>query len=260
MNTFFQPRLIVVVLLIAIGVFLYSFLSYRSAFFSLFSSPRAQISDAIIHPSGGLVVKDPGAQEGDMISFIEGMYHLSKGPTDEHIIGVIRKNPAVTILSSDTTQGFDLASSGEAPVRVSTINGEIKAGDFISPSRIPGIGAKSIDYGPVLGIALTDYNAQDEKTIGIIPVAINITVRTPLTHFVQRPIETLKYLLAFVIASAAIIIGLIYFGKIARSGVEAIGRNPLSSHTIELGIFLNLGLTIATMIIGVAIAYIIIVM
>ena len=144
---------------------------------------------------------------------------------------------------------------GKSFVRVSSINGEIHAGDFISSSVIPGIGAKVDGYGEVLGIALADYREADHEKIGKIPVAINIGVNTPLTRFAAHPIETLRYFLALLIGSSSVIVGLIYFGKVARSGVEALGRNPLAARMIQVGVFLNLLLTFGIIVTGAVIAY-----
>lgn len=207
-----------------------------------------------------VAVENIDTQEGDIISFTDGAYHLSREAMDEYMIGVIGGSPAVSVVNAEGQEGVNVIFGGEAMVRVSTINGEIHAGDFISSSLIPGIGAKAQGYGPTLGIALADYREANPRKIEKIPVAINIIVRTPLAYFAAHPIETLKYLMAFLIGSSSIIAGFIYFGKVARSGMEALGRNPLSAHLIELDIILNLALTLGIMIAGSVIAYAIIIL
>ena len=205
-------------------------------------------------------VEDGDAEEGDIISFMAGQYQLSANPLDDHMFGVVSGTSAVTLGVGNSPKWRNVVFSGKSLVRVSTVNGEIHAGDFISSSVIPGIGANVDGYGQILGIALADYREADKEKIGKIPVAINIGVNTPLTRFAAHPLETLRYLLAFLIGSSSIIIGFIYFGKVTRSGVEALGRNPLAAHLIQFGIFLNLLLTFGIMVVGGVIAYVIIIL
>ena len=216
-----------------------------------------QVTEGI---STHVAVQDADAEEGDIISFAEGKYELSTTALDDHMFGVVSGGSAVALGSSQEAQGANVVFVGKSFVRVSTINGEIHAGDFISSSAIPGIGAKVDGYGEVLGIALADYREADYEKIGKIPVAINIGVNTPLTRFSVRPIEALRYLMAFLIGSSSIIVGFIYFGKVTQSGVEALGRNPLAARLIQFGIFLNLLLTFGIMIAGGVIAYVIIIL
>ena len=210
-------------------------------------------------PSEGIavpvVVADADAEDGDIISFSDGTYHLTAMAFDEHMFGVVNKSSLMALGSGQVQQGTQAIFAGKSFVRVSTINGEIHAGDFITSSIIPGIGAKIDGYGQILGIALADYRETDLEKIGKIPVAVNIGVHTPLTGIAARPIETLRYFLAFLIGASSIIAGFIYFGKVTRSGVEALGRNPLAARLIQFGIFLNLILTFGIMITGVVIAY-----
>lgn len=206
------------------------------------------------------LIEDADAEEGDIISFINGKYRISAESMDDHMFGVVSGGSVVALGSHQENGGANVVFSGKAFVRISTINGEIRAGDFISSSVIPGIGAKVDGYGQVLGMALADYREVDHEKIGKIPVAINIGVNTPLTRFAAKPAETLRYLMAFLIGFSSVITGFIYFGKVTRSGVEALGRNPLAARLIQFGIFLNLLLTFGIMLVGGVIAYVIIVL
>ena len=205
-------------------------------------------------------VENIDAEEGDIVSFVSGKYILSEETLDDHMFGVINAKSAVMLGSSEQETGTNVVFAGKSLVRVSTINGDIYAGDFISSSIIPGIGAKVNGYGQILGIALSDYREADNEKIGKIPIAINIGVNTPLTRFAAKPIEALRYLLAFLIGTSSVIIGFIYFGKVARSGVEALGGNPLAAGLIKFGVILNLFLTFGIMAVGCTVAYIIIIL
>ena len=203
---------------------------------------------------------DDNVEEGDVISFTDGTYHLSNQAMDEHVIGVIAGSNAVNIINPGVQGGLNVTFGGISFVRVSTINGEIHAGDFIASSAISGIAAKATTYGSVLGIALKDYRETNVRRIEKIPVTLNIMTRTPLTFVQEHPLEVLRYLLALLVAASSIITGFIYFGKVTRSGVEALGRNPLAGHLIQFGIILNLTLTLGIIVGGVIISYLIVIL
>ena len=203
---------------------------------------------------------DDTIEEGDVISFTDGAYHLSNEEMDEHVVGVVAGSQAVNVINPDAPGGLNITFSGRTFVRVSTINGEIHAGDFIASSAISGIAAKATQYGPVLGIALSDYRETNVRRVEKIPVAMSLITRTPLTFVGEHPIEALRYLLAFLIAASSIIVGFIYFGKVTRSGVEALGRNPLAARLIQFGIVLNLALTLGIIVGGIVISYLIIIL
>ena len=204
-------------------------------------------------------IEDADAEEGDIISFVDGRYRLSVKELDDHMFGVVSAASAVALGNSQESQSMSVVFAGKSFVRVSTINGQINAGDFISSSIIPGIGAKVDGYGQVLGIALASYRVTDEEKIGKIPVAINIRVNTPLTRFSAKPIESIRYVIAFLIGSSLIMAGLICFGKVTRSGVESFGQNPPVARLIQFNTFLNLFLALSIIVAGGVIAYVIII-
>lgn len=220
------------------------------------SSPSAnEISAGIAVP---VTVAAPDAEDGDIISFYESGYRLSKEGYDPGVVGVVSQRSAIVVNAG--SEGLTpVISSGKTIVRVSTLNGSIRGGDLITTSIIPGIGTKATGFGHVVGVALADYNETDQEKIGKIPVLVDVRVSSPLTFFTTSPQRTLRYILAFIIAAGSIVIGFTYFGKVARSGVEAVGRNPLAARLIEFSVFLNLFLTLGIIAVGAIIAYIIIV-
>ena len=58
----------------------------------------------------------------------------------------------------------------------------------------------------------------------------------------------------------AFTLGMIYFGRSSRAGIEAIGRNPLAKRVIQFTVFMNIVLTIVIVIVGLAIAYLILIL
>src|SRR3989338_8405009 len=226
------------------------------------SSSSGGVSERAIDPTDISIIapiENDDAIVGDVVSLVDGKYKLSKTKYDNRIFGVVSAKPAVTIGDPNLEKGFPVLSQGVSLVRVSTINGEILKGDYITSSLIPGIAAKAEAYGHILGVALEDYKNSDSEKVGIVPVSVRVSEISPLTYFTTSPTKTLRYFLAFVIAFSSVVVGLVYFGKVARTGVEALGRNPLAARFIELGVFLNLFLTLGIIALGAVIAYVIII-
>jgi len=193
-------------------------------------------------------------QDGDIVSISDGSYRLSSGNYDSSMLGVASFDPALAVGSS-TIKSATVISSGTALVRVSSLNGPIRRGDFLTSSSIPGIAVKADGFGYVLGTALDDHLETDTEKLGKITVLVNVKVHTPFANLRAAPSQALRYLLAFVVAAASVILGFTYFGKVARSGVEAVGRNPLAARLINLSVFLNLFLTLGIIAAGSVIAY-----
>lgn len=218
---------------------------------------QSDLSQGIATP---LRIKEDDAEDGDIISFTQGVYGLSTQSFDANVFGVVSVDAPLTIGILKKDGSLPVVSSGRSRVRVSTIRGLIHKGDFITTSVIPGIGVKADDSsGYVLGVATEDFTEKDQEKIGKIPVAIAIHMRTLPVQSTPRSRVTLRYLLSFVIAIGSIIVGFIYFGKVARSGVEALGRNPLAARLIGFGVFFDLLLTLSIIGIGTVIAYTIII-
>ena len=75
-----------------------------------------------------------------------------------------------------------------------------------------------------------------------------------------EPLDSLRYLLAILIIIIAFTLGLVYFGRVSRAGVEAVGRNPLASRVIQMNVLMNILLTIVIVLVGLGIAYLILIL
>ncbi|MBN1181725.1 MAG: hypothetical protein JXB49_05510 [Bacteroidales bacterium] len=236
------------------------------------------IVDAQVSSSGMAIdmpINDTEAQGGDIIcSYNEGNKRCSEEYNME-MIGVISDDPAVVIEDSDLVPSRPVISSGIATVRISSINGNIQEGDLITTSTIQGVGQKATDNGYVLGRAIEVYESENTDSIGKIQVALNIHAASGLSstggnlfQFIRRgvsvpffePVDALRYLLAALMVIISFTLGMIYFGRASRTGIEAVGRNPLAKRVIQLTIFMNIVLTIVIVMVGLAIAYLILVL
>jgi hypothetical protein len=78
-------------------------------------------------------------------------------------VGVVSTKAALTI-GSDVKDGVPVAFKGRIPVKVTTENGEVKRGDYLTVSNtMPGYAMKLTGEGKSLGRALSDYIPGREK-------------------------------------------------------------------------------------------------
>lgn len=220
-------------------------------------------------------ISDKDAKDGSIISSSANGYVLTRVPYDPSIFGVVSENPSVFIENVNLPDTRPVITSGKAFVAVSTINGPIQVNDFITSSEIPGVAQKAEINGFILGTALQSYSEVNPDTIGKIQVSLDprfnsafIGFRGNLIQLLRdaggiynlSPLASLRYVLAAIIAIISFLLGFIYFGKVARQGVEAMGRNPLAGRLIQLGILFNLLLTLGIMAVGFGIAYLILIL
>lgn len=219
-------------------------------------------------------IEEKDVPDGSIISLTEGKYKLSSIPYDPSVFGVVTYNPSAFFDDSSDVTKRPVVAFGKALVRVATINGAIKSGDLVTTSTIKGVGQKATENGYVIGVALEDYDEKDPNKVGTIYVTLHLnfgmlstTVRENLISSLRRgaiapfssPLNALRYFIAAIIAIASFVGGFWFFGRVSSRGVEAIGRNPLARRFILISVFLNVGLTVGVMLLGVALAYIILV-
>ena len=81
----------------------------------------------------------------------------------EKVIGVVSTKPGLLLGFDDTSlkageKSYPIALKGRVPVRLSTENGEIKAGDELMLSSLPGVAMKATSTGKIVGVALEDFD------------------------------------------------------------------------------------------------------
>ena len=177
-------------------------------------------------------------------------------------------SPQDTLLSVVSGQNqVQVASSDTASVLVSTLNGDVAAGDHVAPSLIAGVGAKAVASGKVLGIAQASFNAKTDGAakrtvkladgtskdvyVGQIPIQIQIAdyVQPEANRAVPKFIQDLSNAVAgkqvstgriivggIIIFVALITITVLLYGA-TRSSIISIGRNPLSRAAVERSLF-----------------------
>ena len=230
-----------------------------SLFFLVFIFQSKAFSQTLPSIAKNIEILDSDVRVGNIISQTENGFVKTNIPYDQNLVGVIGENP-IMIFGKPSTSTFPLISYGEALVLVSNKNGEIKKGDFITSSEIPGVGQKATESGYVLGNALEDFNQKE----GLIRVFVwphyesfppsKISIRTLFTQILQlmgRPEnfpEVLRYIFAVILAILSLVVGFFGFVRTLAKGLEAIGRNPLAKKSIQFSMILNLiGIVILTL-------------
>lgn len=188
-------------------------------------------------------------------------------------------DPSRAPLTLQPQQGLKVfvATSGSYPVLVTTQNGPINPGDYISMSSTNGIGAKATTQSYVLGQALEKFDgnnnvitaAQDGAAIGRVTVSIipgknplvrsEIAIPAPLRRageaIAGKNVSALRIYasLAVFAATAFITAGLLWAG--VRNGMISIGRNPLSKPLIMKGLLQVVAVSVLVFVIGVFAVY-----
>ncbi|MDO8335482.1 MAG: hypothetical protein Q7T74_01715 [Candidatus Saccharibacteria bacterium] len=213
-------------------------------------------------------------KDGDIITSSEKGYFKSKTPYDPLVIGVISIKPALSInIEGSQESSYPVITSGNVEVNVSSINGDIKEGDLITSSSIPGAGMKANQTGYIIGRALDPYSSRDKSAIGKINIVLNLhysysSSKTPsrisdilnlsVLATYESPSAVFKYVVAGIIILLSFILGVFSFGRVANTGVEALGRNPLAGKMIQLGIVFNVLITLSIIAAGFVMAFLII--
>lgn len=187
------------------------------------------------------------------------------------MLGVIVPNNASPITLTPETvkaQQVLVARQGRFEVLVSNQNGVIKNGDYITVSAVAGIGMRADEnQSTILGTAIGSFNGtanvigsvvlKDKlgktSTVSISHVLVNLNIEhNPLeqkstdflpsflakaaTVVANKPVSTARIILglAALIVTAFVTGTVVYSG--VRSGIVAIGRNPLSKQSIIKGL------------------------
>jgi hypothetical protein len=217
-------------------------------------------------------VKAKNVKDGNILSASLNGASLSNTPYDSQVLGIVSRDAAVIISSTEIKEGIPVISVGTVYVLVSTQQGKIKKGDKITTSTISGVGVKATKDGYILGEAMEDDANPNKKAVD--KIAVNLSLNyfnsrptlggtlTDIFKFALLPTKEgpgpiFKYMIAAGVLLASLILGFMSFAKTAAKGVEALGRNPAASRIIQLGIIFNVFIVIIIVLAGISIAFLI---
>lgn len=244
----------------------------------------AQSQEKGIEVTSIFEIADPDAIDGDILSAqSKGLVRSSIG-FDNKMFGVIQDQPLVVYRTE--TKGKPVIRSGVAQVNVTTLNGPIKYGDYITSSSIQGKGQKASESGYVIGVALTAFDGngapqvdgpRGKVSIGKISVAIRVEyaeltnprVAGRLFGFIGNTLfenisdpkqfgNVVRYVAAGLVLLLSFTFAFLTFSRSIAKSIEALGRNPLAKSTIQLSIIINIALLVITGLIGLVASVLII--
>lgn len=99
--------------------------------------------------AGEIVALDPAILENVV---------RSKSAYQRDVIGIVATRPGLVLGPTTASTTYPIALVGRVPVKVTTENGVIRAGDRITASPTPGHGMRATKAGRVLGTALEDLS------------------------------------------------------------------------------------------------------
>ena len=133
--------------------------------------------------------KDNSLQPADIVALDPTTKKGVKKTTsaqESGMLGIVSTEPGLALSDiSDTDGSTDLihpkpiALSGRVPTKVSTINGDIQVGDYLTSSPIPGVAMKATRAGQVVAKALENYTSADPHTVGVILSFVNLSWNDP---------------------------------------------------------------------------------
>lgn len=143
-----------------------------------------------------IIISDSTIEQGDILTasseqvqtantFYNVLASKTSKPYEYGMIGIVPENPSI-LLGTDTkiaAQKRTFAIAGRVFVKVSGMNGPIKAGDPITSSSLPGVGMKADKAGPIVGKALQDFNVVGAESQGKILVLVNLSWYDPSFAF-----------------------------------------------------------------------------
>jgi len=111
--------------------------------------------------------RDDTIEPGDLVSIDQnerGFVKKSEGAYDYGVIGVYSESPALRLSQDDGLitggRAIPIALAGRVPVKVSTENGSIKNGDYLTASSVNGVAMKATKAGIIIGQAMESYNSE----------------------------------------------------------------------------------------------------
>lgn len=233
--------------------------------------------------------EDPDAVAGALVSLDSKdgkTVVLAESKNDDRLIGILVEPDSSSIAVSVGTNLAQVATSGRVIALVSTLNGDIKAGDVLVLSAVRGVGARSVPGGKIVGVAQDEFNAKSEGAtirsikdnkgephdvaFGTIPIVITIgsevvsednvggDVLGWLGVIAGKRVPNVRIALAGIVAIITLTTVSVMIYSSVRNTIYGISRNPLAKQSIfeALGQVLLMVLVVASL--GIIIVYAII--
>lgn len=206
--------------------------------------------------------------DGYIVVQDEAGYAVSSKAYQDGLVGVVVENPAIE-LSADEDDTYPIVRTGDVYMWVSLANGDIKTGDRITSSPWAGIGMRADHAVATIGIAREDATVSPGETRESLVMKIKVSI-SPQSHSgtdgpmqgvssslltkTRLPFDRdalIRFGAGVLIIILTIFLSLWFFGGLARSGVDALGRNPKAAKKIQFGITINVLIGFLLSLIGI---------
>jgi len=266
------------------------FLYYSSTVGAATTTPKAPSATQALTKTYN---SDNTVQIGMLVSLKKGdnntIVPLKNNDIDNFLGVAIPASSAAIILSSNsvTQQQTLVSTGGRLTVLVSNQNGNIKAGDYLTVSSLDGVAMKANKTDPqIIGKSVTDFNGSKntvsqvnltdssgkQRTVSVGRAAVDVLVThnpkyQQQTDYVPGFLTSVAnttagksvsvariYLSLAVLMATVIIVGNILYAGV-RTGMIAIGRNPLSKKSIIRSLIQTAIIAIIIFLIGIFAVY-----
>lgn len=215
---------------------------------------------------------------------------LSDSKNRDDLVGVVINPNDSLVAYNGASSKIQVATSGIVLVNSSTINGEIKRGDYLTASPIAGVAMKATESGKVVGVAQADllnnstgvekkaikdkFGRGSEVAIGQVAAVVELsdwtspstssgnafldTVQSLAQAVTGRDVAPVRAIIGATLILIAMLISAIILYSSISSSIRSIGRNPLSHSMIKRSLLLVVIVVLLIMIAAFTIAYIII--
>jgi hypothetical protein len=205
------------------------------------------------------------------------------------VFGVVvsSSDAAVSLSNTSAERETFVANSGQYEVLVSNQNGPVKSGDYIAISALSGVGMKASNIQQfVLGKALNSFDGvtsiegnttlktstgEQQVTLGRVTIEVSVAhnphfskekeagVPQFLNDLAQvvtdKPVTAFRiYASLGVVLICALVAGIILFSGV-RTGMTAVGRNPLAKKSISRGLLQVTLMALIVFVIGLIAVY-----
>jgi hypothetical protein len=192
-------------------------------------------------------------EDGDILVLTENGVDRAIVAYDANLVGVVAAEPAVAWSTIGRDNTVAVIRQGSATIRVSTSNGPIHRGDWITSSNTAGVGVRATQPGYAVGRALADFDGT-QSDIGLIPITVEVQFAIPNNADAPAPFTlkgaldtvqagfrivssgTVHFSIRYTIAALVVLISACFgywiISRATATGIAAIGRNPLARGAI----------------------------
>jgi len=205
----------------------------------------------------------------------------------EYLLGVVTEKGSNTVTYAKDESQVTVSLTGEVIVYVNDANGPIQAGDFIGASWLEGVGMKAItqDRQKLVGVALEDFNEEEadqygeidtsegKKDVSIDAIRVRLFdkegsnnlsdadrgVESILENIAGKSVSSTRLLVVSLIFVFAVVLSGFFIASSIKGSFVSIGRNPLASDSIYRSLSHVTLVSIAIILIGTFLSYIVLV-